>query len=279
MTYRKILAHVTGGEGDAQVLRSSLALAKAFDGHVVALYVQADPAEVVRAINNDLPSRVIQELIDAARSAATEDLAAINATLRQVQDEMSCPATAVSLKVRSGREEGEVAAESLLSDLIVFEHPAELDSRTRLSTVEAALLVSGRPLLLLPRDAGVICGGRAAIGWDGSATAAHAVSAALPLLTRAQTIEAISIADDVADAERTRELHEYLKLRGLSCVDHAINSAGEEAGAVLLDAAQRAAADFLVVGGYGHSRLRELVLGGVTRHLLGDVSLPLLMAH
>lgn len=277
MAYRKILAHVTGDEGDANVLRSSLALAKAFDGRVVALYVQADPAEVVRSINSDLPSRVIQELIDAARSSAAEDLAAIRATMRQV--EAGHPPSALSLKVRDGREEEEIAAESLLSDLIVFEHPAESESRTRRAAVEAALLASGRPLLLLPRDAGTIVGGRVAIGWDGSAAASHAVSAAVPLLTRAVAIEALRIGDDVADPEPARELHEYLKLHGLSCVDHAINPAGEETGAVLLDVAQRTAADVLVVGGYGHSRLREFVLGGVTRYLLADAAVPLLIAH
>jgi nucleotide-binding universal stress UspA family protein len=145
--------------------------------------------------------------------------------------------------------------------------------------VEAALLVSGRPLLLLPRDAGTIVGGRVAIGWDGGAAAAHAVSAALPLLAHAASIEALRIGDDVANPEPTRELHEYLKLHGLNCVDHAINPAGEDTGEVLLDVAQRTAADLLVIGGYGHSRLREFVLGGVTRHLLSEAMVPILIAH
>jgi nucleotide-binding universal stress UspA family protein len=278
MGYRKVLVHVTGGEGDAHVLRSTLALAKAFDSHVVALYVQADAGEVIRGINADLPSRVIQELIDAARSEAAEDLASIRASLRDAQAEVGHRAAEISLKVRDGRDDDEVTAESLLSDLIVFEHPAEADG-TRRAVVEAALLTSGKPLLLLPRATAFTVRGRIAIGWDGGAAAAHAVTVALPFLEHALSLEALSVGDDVANVERSRELREYLALYGLHCVDHAINPAAEKTGAVLLDVAQRSAADLLVVGGYGHSRMRELVLGGVTRHLLDNSSIPLLIAH
>lgn len=280
MGYRKILVQVIGDEGDAHVVRASLALAKTFDSHVIALYVQTDPADVVRNINADLPSRVIQELIDAARSAAEADLSSIRGMLRHLEAELQYPSSRLSLRVRNGREEEEVLAESLLSDLIVFEHPAELKGGTKRATVEDVVLASGRPVLLLPRGrAAALVGGRAVIGWDGGAAASHAVSLALPLLERASSIEALSIADDVANSERARELREYLKLSGLRCVDRAINPAFEETGAVLLDAARRADADILVVGGYGHARLREVVFGGVTRHLLTHPALPVFIAH
>jgi len=74
-------------------------------------------------------------------------------------------------------------------------------------------------------------------------------------------------------------LREYLKLHGLRVVEHGINPGSQGVAAALVDGAQRAGVELLVIGGYGHSRLRELVLGGVTRHILGNVSMPILMAH
>ena len=80
----------------------------------------------------------------------------------------------------------------------------------------------------------------------------------------------------VLDCNRLRD---YLRLYGLSATEHGVNPGGQNTGAALLDAASRAQAGVLVLGGYGHSRIRELVMGGVTRHVLAEATLPIFMAH
>jgi nucleotide-binding universal stress UspA family protein len=286
MSYRTILMPILGDETDAYLVRPVLDLAKAFGSHVSALYVKPDPADVIAQINRELPARVIQDLIDAARDAVDIDLANARAVLEAAAKSAALPVeqtpaavSGVSLQVREGELSDVVTDEALLCDLAVFEHPAQSFCTDMRSALEAVLLVSRRPLLLVPHHVHAIVGMKAAIGWDGSVAAAHAVSAAIPLLKRASSIEILTVTSGGLDIEQMDRLRNFLRLHGLNATEHAINPGAQQTGSALLDAAQRADAGLLVAGGYGHSRFREFALGGVTRHIFANVSIPVLMAH
>lgn len=286
MSYRTILMPILGDETDAYLVRPVLDLAKAFGSHVSALYVKPDPADVIAQINRELPARVIQDLIDAASEAVDIDLANARAVLEAAAKSAALPVeqapgavSGVSLQVREGRLSDVVTDEALLCDLAVFEHPAQSFCTDMRSALEAVLLISRRPLLLVPHHVRAIVGMKAAIGWDGSVAAAHAVSAAVPLLKRALSIEILTVTSGGLDFDRMDRLRTFLRLHGLNAIEHTINSGSQQTGCALLDAAQRADVGLLIAGGYGHSRFREFVLGGVTRHLFANVSIPVLMAH
>jgi nucleotide-binding universal stress UspA family protein len=145
---------------------------------------------------------------------------------------------------------------------------------------ETLLFGSGRPLVLFPTLS--VCGrvDTVAIAWDGSATAARAISCATLFIARAAKLQVISITDDKQIDEPNRALLiASLIYAGFEVEDVPIQAAGESVASAIQSAALERKADMLVAGGFGHSRLRELILGGVTRELVAKCELPVLLAH
>ena len=286
MAYRKILVPLTGSERDGHVLKAAFDVAKAFGSHVSGVYVRPDPSEVLPYLGEGISAGVIQEIMDAAREAANRAAAGARATLDQVAKAAGAPVheppqagLGASFHVREGLAEEVIAEEARLSDLVVFDMPAESKDVSLRVTLESALLNGRKPLLLVPMKTGKVVGAKVAVGWDGGATAAHAISAAIPMLSRAEGIEIMNVTTGPIDTVQMDRLRDYLRLHGLTAVEHGINPGSQGTADTLIDAATRAGAGMLVIGGYGHSRLRELVLGGVTRHVFANVAMPIFMAH
>lgn len=286
MAYRKILVPLTGGERDAHVLSAAFDIAKAYASHVSAVYVRPDPSEVLPYLGEGISAGVIQEIMDASRDASNRSAASARAALDKAAKTAGAsvhqPAQAglgASFHIREGLAEEVLAEEARLSDLVVFDTPAESKDATARATIESALLNGRKPLLLVPHRAAKIVGTKVAIGWDGGAAAAHAISAAIPMLARAEAVEILNVTAGPIDTVQMDRLRDYLRLHGLSAVEHGINPGSQGTASTLVDAAQRAGAGLLVIGGYGHSRLREMVLGGVTRHIFASVTMPVFMAH
>jgi nucleotide-binding universal stress UspA family protein len=286
VAYRKILVPLTGGDRDAHVLNAAFDVAKAFGSHVSGVYVRPDPSEVLPYLGEGISAGVIQEIMDASRDAANRAAAVARGTLDKLAKAAGAssqqpPASGLgaSFHVREGLSEEVIAEEARLSDLVVFDMPAETKDVTLRAAMESALLNGRKPLLLVPHRAVKVVGAKAAVGWDGGAAAAHAIGGAIPLLARAEAVEILNVTSGPIDTVQMDRLRDYLRLHGLSAVEHGINPGSQGTASTLLDAAQRAGAGLLVIGGYGHSRLRELVLGGVTRHVFANVTMPIFMAH
>jgi nucleotide-binding universal stress UspA family protein len=147
--------------------------------------------------------------------------------------------------------------------------------------VEAALFQTGRPMLLIPYiGVPTVKIDRIMIAWDGGSSAARAVGDAMPLLRRAKAVEIVIVTGE----ERKRDmlpgadLAEHLARHGLN-VDVKELVAADDVQPILLSYASDMSADLMVMGGYGHSRLREFILGGVTRDMFESLTIPCLMAH
>ncbi|KZS57284.1 MULTISPECIES: universal stress protein [Rhizobium] len=146
--------------------------------------------------------------------------------------------------------------------------------------IESVLFESGRPLLLFPTDN--FCGriDAVAVAWDGGATVARALTGARFLLEQASRVVLISVTDDKQIDERRRDhLAAALRKAGLAVDVTAVQANGEPSAGVIQAAALERKADLLVAGAFGHSRLREFVLGGVTRSLLTRLEMPALFCH
>jgi nucleotide-binding universal stress UspA family protein len=148
--------------------------------------------------------------------------------------------------------------------------------------IEAALFDSGRPVLVIPyiqREGFKL--DRVMVCWDGSRSAARAVADALPLLVRAKQVEIVLVSSEPAKSDEIpgADIAHHLARHGLKVELRRIVSADVDATNMLLSHAADIGSDFLVMGGYGHSRLREFVLGGVTRGMLASMTLPTLMSH
>jgi nucleotide-binding universal stress UspA family protein len=148
------------------------------------------------------------------------------------------------------------------------------------SVIEGLVFDSGRPVLLLPTGDYYGRIDNAAIAWDGSATAARAVSSAFPLMQTATRATVIRVSDAALPSDEILDLYlEALRHSGLEVELATLHGDGEDTPTAIQDAALEGHADLLVAGAYGHSRLREALVGGVTRGLLDNLRIPTLLSH
>lgn len=152
--------------------------------------------------------------------------------------------------------------------------------------IEATLFDSGRPVIVVPSAVTGSAQRRAArfdqimIGWDGSRSAARAVADAFPFLQRAKAIEIVTVGDSTPAGQVTGgDLADHLLQHGLRVHTRRIPAADRDVPAKILSRAEETSADLVVMGGYGHSRVREFILGGATRSALKAMSIPTLMSH
>jgi len=147
--------------------------------------------------------------------------------------------------------------------------------------IEAALFESGRPVVLVPYiqqqglklDRIVVC-------WDGERTAARAIADAMPFLERAKAVDVVIVSEERKEQEIAgADMIAHLVRHGVPATARRTSKGDISIENVILSYSADSAADFLVMGGYGHSRLREFILGGVTRGILASMTLPVLMSH
>jgi len=183
-----------------------------------------------------------------------------------------------SFVATTGREAEAVAYEARLADLTVVPHPASGEDVSSSDALHAVLFESGQPVLIAPRTAprGGI-GTRICLGWNGSAESASAVLAALPWLKRAEAVRILWSEEYQRRGPMAPELEDYLAAHEIAADRMMFRSINNVVGAGLLAGAGEFGADLLVMGAYSHSRLRQLILGGVTRHVLEHAAIPLMM--
>jgi nucleotide-binding universal stress UspA family protein len=280
------------GDDDGVGLTAAHAIAGPFRAHIDAMFVRPDPVEAIMSLEGeatpelienvarastatwDARAKLAKQAFDAARAAAEAALADRPTGTDSV--------TAVWREVTGGAE-AVVPSEGRLADLIVFGGIHSGGSAHRRRMFEVALMHAARPLLLVPEKApdpigATPIGKVIAVAWNGSAEAARAVAGALPLLHNAEQVHILTAASPRTDVERAHGLAKYFGWQGLSCQCHAMYPTNQ-VGAALLAKARELRADLLVMGAYGRSRLSELVFGGVTRTVLGQYHLPILLAH
>jgi len=287
MTIARILAPLTGGTRDATVLASAFAAAKPFNAHVIALFVRPDPAEAMPFFGEGVSSTVAQEIIDAAKEAADEAATTARTSLAAAARDAGAAVTSVpergslsaSWREAQGNFADQVVQASLLSDLVVFGPLSERDKPGLTEAFEAALLETGRPILLTAQAPAANLARKIAIGWNGSTSSAHAVIAALPFLAKAGAIEILTVGKHMEGDARTEDLGEYLTLHGMKAAQSPVEPGARGVGEALLEAAAKSGASMLVLGGYGHTRLREMLAGGVTRHVVSHADIPLFLVH
>ena len=171
--------------------------------------------------------------------------------------------------------------EARLRDLTIV--PAISEGTNYRWYAESIVFGSGRPVLLLPQRsrARELVLDTVVIAWDGSRPAARAVADALPFLERAKTVRVLTVLNEkeLSSESPAAELSRYLERRGIDATPDCIDAAGRRIGEILSSYLTSHQADLLVMGAYGHSRVREFILGGATRSMLSNPPLPILLSH
>jgi nucleotide-binding universal stress UspA family protein len=289
MSVARIIAPLTGAERDKQVLTTAFAAAKPFKAHVVGLFVRPDPRfSVAYAGGIAVSPGVIQEIVDAtdklnkeatkaARTAFATAASAAEAVISTAPGKAGRQTTC-SFAEMEGYFTTCVSEAAKLSDLVVFGPIGSADSPDLSEAFAEILLKTERPALLathLPAK----FPGKVALAWDGSDTAARALIGALPFLEKADEVILLSCCLDAKKKPDLRAVEQYLALHGVTCIEEIIEPARREIGAALLESTRGLGVDLLVMGGYGHSRLGEVIFGGVTQHVRWHATMPVLMIH
>jgi nucleotide-binding universal stress UspA family protein len=194
----------------------------------------------------------------------------------------SDPATdlpSAELRMETGDEPTCLAAHGRAADLVVIGREREGDE-TAMDTLEACLMETGRPVLIAPIVAPTSLSGVVAIAWKDAPEAADAVAAAMPFIEAADRIVIMSVDEGrEADAAACERLRHVLAWHHARVEVKRLRPDGRAPVDVLLEAAGAAKAGLLVMGGYSHSRMREVMFGGFTRRVLHGADLPVLIAH
>jgi nucleotide-binding universal stress UspA family protein len=293
MSIKRILVPLPGSADHSSEIGMALTAAKVLDAHVEALCIHeplpvtsgamggegAYAAARMAAIRPstalaDERERRILEMRDGFASACILH----GIPLLKAEEPISALPAAVFREVEGPY--AQVAVQRAASfDLMVATSAAVVEHLKDIA--ERSLLRTQRPVLLAPTRMQVALNGPAMIAWDESLQCWHAVSAAIPFLQQAQSVELISVdRDPTARAASQTEALTYLRCHGIEASARVVEPDSLSIGARLLATAADAGAGLLVMGAYAHSRLREMLLGGATRHVLQNATTtPVLMAH
>jgi nucleotide-binding universal stress UspA family protein len=178
-----------------------------------------------------------------------------------------------------GRESDVVGAYGRLFDLIVIGRTTRDPTARWQATCEGALFETGRPVLLATPRAPKILGGTTVIAWNGSTETARTVALAMPLLASAAKVVVLAVEGDTVTGPHAGEMAAHLARNGIKASATTVHAAGRTIGDAILEEAAALGADLLVKGAYTRNRLRQIIFGGATQHVLRYAAIPLLMAH
>lgn len=286
MSVKTILLPLSGAAAPEPVFETALSLARRFDAHLDVLYVRRNPRNLLPYATLGLSKRMRESVLQAAEQNTATQAESAQTLFTQVCERVGVPLVSIrsgsgsasaSWNEETGQEGTILAVRGRLSDLIVLPGPIPVSPPPEVA--EAALKSTGRPVLIIPPCDETVITNHIGIGWNGSAEAARAVGAAMTYLHAA---ESVTIFAGAAQAERkptAQDLVDYLGWHGVEAAVRSFEAHDPTVGEALLDEARDAAVNLLVVGGYSRSRLRELILGGVTGHLLANADIPVFMVH
>ncbi|WP_372618805.1 universal stress protein [Falsiroseomonas sp.] len=292
MAYRRLLLPLTGTAAGEAALATALMVARVWNAHLHCLHVRVDARDVAPLAGEGLSGAMIEEMMAATERESGERanrvrqlferFTTVHGDVTLVADATTAvktPGVSLSFETISGREEDVVAQQSRLFDMAVVPHPEAEEDVSSSDALHAVLFDSGRPVLIAPRVAPATIGTRVVIAWNGSAESAAAVAAALPWLHRAQAVRILYSEDYQRRGPGAEGIQAYLRWHDIEAEAVPFKPATREVGAGLLGAARDFGADLMCQGAYSHSRLRQLILGGVTRHVLENADLPVLMCR
>lgn len=278
MSYRTILVHVDNTDAAPARIKLAADLARREGAHLIGTALTGVPRYMCSGSPFDISGQFVSDYLRMAEKQADEALARF--------EDLADRAEITSREQRRADEDEYtgLCLHARYADLVVLGQAvkgAEQRGGATSDLPQHVVLHCGRPVLMVPAK-GQFSGlaRHPVIAWNSSVEAARAVTAALPLLQRADKVTVLLFTNqgDSKATEPGADIAQYLVRHGVE-VDVKCCPAASDAGHAILSEAAKLQADLLVMGAYGHSRFREMVLGGATRTVLNELPLPVLMAH
>jgi nucleotide-binding universal stress UspA family protein len=273
---KDVMVRLDGSAADEVRLSAVNDIADLFDSQVTGLFLNVMP--LVVAPEDGVGAMAATELMEAAKEAGDK----VEARLRERLNRLQKPVELRRFDILSDAAADVAVREARTSDTFVASRPNGAPHEPE-HLIESVLFGSGRHLFLVPsRKLEKVIFERIVLAWNGSREAARALAEALPYLQKAKEVTVL-----VVDDERPIELNatlgvdavKHLKHHGINATMHRARMRDNDVGATLIAETRRLKADLLVMGAYGHSRVREWLLGSATYTLLLKAPVPLLIAH
>jgi len=255
----------------------AISVAEAFGAHVAGVAFSYEPV-IPPTIMGTIPASFVESQRDENDRAANDARAKFDEAARRAGVSSESRTLSASLAGSADR----FATIARRFDLAVVGQAEPERAAPEELIVENALFSSGRPVLVVPYiQKAELTLDRVMVCWDASRNAARAIADAMPFLKRARVIDVVIVASERIKSDEIpgADIGQHLARHDLKVEVRRIVSPDTDVASTILSHAADTAADFIVIGGYGHSRLREFILGGATRGMLQAMTLPTLMSH
>lgn len=278
MGYKTILVHCDGSKSVSYRLEVAAALAQRFDAHLVGFHARR-PFEAPVFLDGGVGFPIDSFARSYEEGVKTEETAASVAFVKATKGKH----LSTEWRTITGYVDDELPVQARYADLIVVGQADSVPTVTPSDLPEVTALATGRPILVVPYIDAKAPSKVALVCWNTSREAARAVVDALPFLKAAEKVIVLAVNPQVSaaghGAEPGADVATWLSRHGVKVTVQRDVAPDADVGGVILSRAADYGADLIVMGIYGHSRMREMVLGGASRSLLGSMTVPVLMAH
>ena len=276
---KDVVVFLDGRREGSGVIEFAARLSEEHGAHLTGAFVW--PPMAAEGSAAYLKGRAIKELIATYDAEVGREEKSLRESFERAASRSGLQAEWRSVRHLMARD---MVAHARYSDLAIVRRPDPVGQEgIPLDLPQTLVLASGRPVILLPPEPPASAGRRVLIGWNAEREATRAVADALPFLARADAVELLVVDHERHTGEHGEEpgadIARHLARHGVQVDVRRISSGGEDVGRVILSRAAAFAADLVVMGAYGHSRLTELVFGGATRTALHEAGLPILMSR
>jgi nucleotide-binding universal stress UspA family protein len=270
MSWARIMAPLSGGQGDKAALAAAAMIAEPFGAELAGVYTPADVADVMPWMGEGFLGGVQTTALESLKEATSVGESHARTTFDAIGYAKK-RFISLTTPVWAG-----LSAESRLSDVVVFgSDPAR--GRGPLAEAFQQMVADEQRPVLIARE-GLTVGGAVAVAWDGGKEASRAARLALPLLEKSKRVVILAAPKASSRTFDPARLQAYYAARGVTSEVELLPVSGEAAPA-LLQAANAAGADILVAGAFGHPRLQEFIFGGATKTLLNSERPSLFLSH
>jgi len=281
MTMKTMLIPTERGESMSSALQTALLLARRFDSYIEGFALQPGISQFLAV---DMGGSIATE---SFRQESIEEAKKTKAMFEAFMQEQGVPrssqaASGLSFSWLDDAPEGEdiVGSYGRVFDLIVLSRPDATSLGPQHRALESGLFESGRPILLSPPSPPKQIATNVLIAWNGSTEQTRAIAFAMPLLQQAERVKVLTIPGGAGvPGPSGEQLTRSLQRNGIPATPLTIELDGRSTGETVLGTVASEDCDLLIKGAYTQSRLRELIFGGATRHILANATLPVFMAH
>lgn len=284
---KSILLPVSGSSSEDHAMSLANTIAEKFNSHIHGLYVRPLPPIVAGegiTVPGDYVARIAEEGKEAgirARERFTQSMAAAGVTVssNDADASVSVGQPSASWSEIDGVESHMIGEIGRVHDLILLDRRGGTASIDWKAAAEATLFESGRPLLLAGHESQPTIASSVLIAWNGSTETARVVSMAREIIRRAVSVEVLCVEQGMVSGPDGQHLCDYLHRNGIDASLCNKSSGSIGIGETILERANELGADLILKGAFTHSRLRQMIFGGATSHIMDTSRLPVLLAH